>query len=396
MIIRSAKWLAGTLMRLIPEPILGRILPGHYKFDPADVPPPPAAPSTPVRLYIGPVNYAGQGWQWARAAENHLAGVGAVNMVARTGKGFGHPADNPVPVGVWAASRSWQRSQFEAVTSGFTHVIVESVRQPFGAMLDESVQRQVSRLVDSGLSVIMLCHGTDIRLPSRHIDLNPVSPFLDSLAPVIGVLERTARANRAVLDGLGLPVLVSTPDLLLDVPSADWLPVVVEVDRWQSDSVPLERKRPIVVHAPSHGSTKGSELIDPLLQRLDEEQLISYRRISGVPYSGVFEAYRDADIVLDQFRIGDYGVAACEAMAAGRVVVAQVSAHSRNVVADRTGLELPIVESTTDALEETLVGILHDRGHYQEVARAGTLFAAGAHDGRRSAEVLRPYLAVGN
>ena len=239
-ILLVGRWVLGRLIRFVPEALLGRILPGSLRFAPAGSPPPPNAPNTPIRLYVGPVNWAGQGWQWARAAERNLEGVGAVSMAYLLGNEFGHPVDNPVPVGRYVASASWQRRQYAAVRDGFTHVMIEAERQPFGAILDQSVSRQVRWLLRDGIEVMMLCHGTDIRLPSRHAAMNPFSPFRESLWKLTPRLETQARENRRLLDDLGRPVLVSTPDLLLDVPYARWLPVVVDTAAWASDPRPSD------------------------------------------------------------------------------------------------------------------------------------------------------------
>lgn len=388
MIVRAGKWIAGRILRLVPERIRGRVLPGQYGFVAAEIPPPPTIPDGDVRLYIAPVNYAGQGWRWARAVDAYVDGAGAVNMVARMRADFGHPADNVVPLGFYLASARWQRAQRETVATGFTHVMIEAEKQPFGAVLDESVTSQVQWLQKRGVRVIMLCHGTDIRLPSRHIALNDDSPYLDSLAGVSQVLERTARRNRTLLDKLACPVFVSTPDLLLDVPNAKWLPVVVDVDAWSTQSPPLNRPRPVVAHAPSAGSVKGSELIDPILRKLDDEGLISYRKVEGVHYELMPAIYREADIVLDQFRLGDYGVASCEAMAAGRVVIGHVSDHARSHVREVTGLPLPVVEATIDELEILIRRILADREKFVAIAAEGVDFVRKVHDGRLSAQIL--------
>jgi len=385
-------WLAGRALRIVPEGILGRLLPGSLRFTASDVPKPPSVRQAAVRLYVGPVNWAGQGARWARAAEENLPDVAAVNSVYRMGADFSHPADNVVPVGVYVASRRWQRAQWAAVRDGFSHVLVEAERQPFGAVLDESVASQVERMTRHGLAVAMLCHGSDIRSPSRHAAANPDSPFRAGLWSQTPKLERDTRRNRGLLRELALPVFVSTPDLLLDVPEARWLPVVVEVERWASPAGPLEREIPIVAHAPSKGVVKGSDLVDPVLRALEAEGLISYRRVQGVPVEEMYAVYRDADVVLDQFRLGDYGVAAVEAMAAGRVVVAHVNSSVRDLVRDTTGLELPIVEATAHDLDAVLRGILSERTVYRDRAAAGVVFAAEVHDGRRSARVLAPFL----
>jgi glycosyltransferase involved in cell wall biosynthesis len=141
---------------------------------------------------------------------------------------------------------------------------------------------------------------------------------------------------------------------------------------------------------------KGSELIDPILRRLDDEGVISYRPIERVSFDEMVALYQGADIVLDQFRLADYGVAACEAMAAGRVVVAHVSDSARSMVREQTGLELPIVESTVEELESVLRDILDNRDRYRAIAADGVSFTREVHDGRASARALAPYLAPGS
>jgi len=391
----ALKWLAGRLLRLLPEALRGEILPGPYGYSLADIPPAIVPPSAPVRLFISPVNYAGQAREWGRAAAQNLPGVGAVNLAFRTPGGFTHATDAVVPVGVWAASSRWQRELRREVLGGFTHAIVEAQRWPFGAPLDESVESQVRDMRRAGLFVAMLCHGSDIRLPSRHAALNPESPFAGALGVTTATLERGALNSRRLLDRLGLPVFISTADLLVDVPHATWLPVVIDVEAWRVDTPPLSGSRPVVVHAPSRGAMKGSDLVDPVAHALHDEGLIEYRRITGIPHDQMREVYGTADIVLDQFRLGDYGVAACEAMAAGRVVIGHVTEGVRALVREAAGLELPIIEATGASLEAALRGIVAHPTRATLTAQAGPGYVRALHDGRRSAEALRPFLLPG-
>ncbi len=390
--MRALKWVAGRSLRLIPEPLRARMLPGAFRFDASAPHPVPTASPGDVRLLVAPLNYAGQGWEWARALRTHSPGAWAMNMVVRTPNDFRHPADLVVPLGVYAASTRWQRAAFASVADGFTHVMIEAEKQPFGALLDETTTGQARRLRDRGVDVVMLCHGTDVRSPSRHRATEPESPFHDTMAAQAETLERIAEHNRRTLAEVAAPVLVSTPGLLDDVPEARWLPVVVDVERWQTSRPPRSDGRPVVAHAPSSSAVKGSEAIDPVLLRLHEEGLIEYLRLSGVPYDEMPAAYQSADIVVDQLRLGDYGVAACEAMAAGRVVVGHVSPATRAVVAERTGLPLPVVEADRSTLEGVIRGLVAEPQSAATSAERGVAFVRAVHDGRMSAEILRDTL----
>jgi hypothetical protein len=302
--------------------------------------------------------------------------------------GFAFPADLVVPVPVYHNSREWQQRQLRAVHD-FSHVLVEAEEPLFGRLFARDVSREAAILTEDGIGVAFMCHGTDIRLPSHHRDRTPWSPYRDPRI-YIARLERLALAHRAMLDRFGLPTFVSTPDLLWDVPQAAWCPVVVDPGAWATEEGEHDGTRPLrVVHAPSSALIKGTELIEPTLVRLHESHVIDYRPPVNVPSSTMREVYRDADVVLDQFRLGSYGVTACEAMAAGRIVIGHVLEDVRTIVVDTTGESLPIVEATPDTLEEVLVNIAKDREQLRGARVAGMAFVSNVHDGRTSARILR-------
>lgn len=370
-----------------PDGLFGRLAArslGRVRSE--DIPPPTSRPEAARAVYIGPTNYAAQGWHWARSLDRSTADVGARNMAVEVPGGFDFPADTEVPIPVYSNSAEWQRAELEAV-SRFTHVLIEAERPLFGRLLGRDVARELAELTRRGLSTAFMCHGTDIRLPSRHLETTPWSPFTDE-AFYVAKLERDAARNRELLDTAARPTFVSTPDLINDVPYGIWCPVVVEPRRWAGGRVPGERSRPVVAHAPSKAAMKGSHLIEPVLRELDAHGVIEYRPVSGVPSAQMPALYREADIVLDQFRLGSYGVAACEAMAAGRVVIGHVTDDVRDRVLLATGEALPIVEATPATIADVLTTLVADRQHMIDAADAGRAFVDSVHDGQLSARVL--------
>jgi hypothetical protein len=331
-----ASTLQRRLVALIPDSIQMRLRPQLFGFRQSDIPAPIEPPEGRVRLLIAPVNFAGQGYEWARAAER-LPEVGARSMAYVAPGEFAFPVDYRVPTPVFVRSRDWQRGQARAVARGFTHVVIEAERPIFGRRYDEDVLREVTALRGAGLRVAMLCHGSDIRLPSRHRSHEPDSPFVEGGYAETERLEAQAARNRELLDAAAATVFVSTPDLLLDVPTAVWLPVVVG-ERWRElpAAPPLADEVPLVVHIPSRAGLKGSDLIEATMQALDAEGVVRYERHEGVAAERMPELYGRADIVLDQFSLGIYGVATCEALAAGRVVVSHVGDQVREHVRTAT------------------------------------------------------------
>lgn len=387
---RGLSAIAARLYALAPERVASRFLPNALRYDPSTTPIAHATGGRGPRLLVAPVNFAGQGEGWARAVRRHVAGADAVSLAYRVpGTGLGFPVGVDVPASAYALSRSWHRRQMAAIESGFSHVLVEAGRSPAGAPYLQSTARQLRILRDAGVRFAYLAHGSDVRVPSLHAAEHPDSPFRSGDH---SALERQARENIALIGELGLPAFVSTPDLLEFLPGATWVPVVTDPERWATEAPALARRRPIVAHAPSSGPMKGTDAIDPVMTVLHDQGLIEYRRVQGVPSADMPEVYRGADIVLDQFRIGGYGVAACEAMAAGRVVIGHVAPAVRRIASEAAGSALPIVESTAGDLDRVVRGILRDRDRFAAIAGTGPGFVRELHDGAASAAVLEVFL----
>ncbi len=350
----------------------------------------PAPPDAPVRLLVGPANFAGQGAAWARCAEQHLDGVGAQAFQVVSGP-FGYPSAYAVDGDTFRHPR-FGHAHHRHVLAGFTHVLLEAGRPVLGLRFGSTSAGDARALAAAGLSVALVAHGSDVRRPSRHLEREPESPFGRTEPEYTRVLEARARVNVELFDEHDGPVYVSTPDLLLDVPRATWLPVVVDPGAWASQAPVLQRPRPVVLHAPTNAALKGSEVVDEVLGRLDAAGVVEYRRITGIPAAELAELVRTADVVVDQLRLGAYGVAACEAMAAGRVVVGHVGTQVREHVLTAAGVAVPVLQAVPGTFEATIARVLEDRDEARALAARGPRFVEQVHDGRVSAAALGRWL----
>ncbi|MFB6726658.1 hypothetical protein ACFCV3_41195 [Kribbella sp. NPDC056345] len=359
----------------------------------AALPPTPEVPESEVRLFVGPANFAGQGTTWARAAERHLAGVKAKNM-QYAGGAYRFPADIEVEREL-LDDRVWQDRQVEYLTSGnYTHVLIEAGRPVFGTRFARNAVGDVKTLKEAGVNVGLVAHGSDVRLPSRHAETHQWSPFHERDDFFVR-LEAQAKREGLLFNTFDGPTFVSTPDLLVDVPGAKWLPVVIEPDRWANDEPVLERERPIVLHAPTNPRFKGTEYVEAAMQPLHDKGLIEYRRLTDIPSEEMPAAMAGADIVLEQFVLGPYSVTACEAMAAGRVVVVNVDEDVRKHVSTVTGRDLPIVHADPTTIGEVVEQIVADREAARAVAARGPEYVRAVHDGTMSSAVLGTWLTPG-
>lgn len=379
---------AEAIWRLVPKPLQDAIASGVDRAR-GVVPPEPPIPdlSRPYRMLVGPVNYAGQGYRWSRAAETSGL-VSARNYVHEANNPFNYGADHVLSWRTAEHSRAWQRAMLDDLRQNYTHVLIEACYPILGGMFKGDVRRQAALIREAGVKVGVVGHGTDVRLPSTHMEHEIWSYFHNDLWVSADLVEPVVARNLKLVADLDAPTFVSTAGLLIDLPKAHFLGVIVDQDKWANTAPLLQRDRIKVVHAPTNPNAKGTLQIAPVAQRLHDEGVIEYVELKGIPNDEMPQVFADADVVLDQFRSGDYGVAACETMAAGRVLLAHVSDQVRDVVEESAGMPLPIVEATIDSMEQVLRDIAADRERYRAIAAAGPEFVRRLHNGDFSRDVL--------
>lgn len=342
------------------------------------------------RIGIGMSNFAGQGWQWMSALRGELPTASTI-VLAKEQEGINFPADVIIPPAQYRIDpiyRGWIRRE---ALGTWTNAILESGRGILGGY-SGSLSTNVDELRRWGVEPALLFHGTDLRDPAAHAAAHPHSPYRDSADPWVQQQQRRTDLAQAEARTTGAPVFVSTPDLIQYLPGeARWLPVVSTMVSQRGDREPPSK--PVVLHAPSDSRKKGSVLVDPVLEGLDDQGLIEYRRLRGVPPDQMAAMLSDSDIVVDQFGVGIYGVLAVEAMRCGAVVVSDVDVDVREFVLDETGFEVPIVQATPETLAEVISELVGDRARMAALSQDGLAFAEAVHDGRRSGQVLAEWVA---
>ena len=338
-------------------------------------------------MLVGPVNYAGQGYRWSRAAESS-GQVSARNFVHIGNNLLQYDADYLVTWRTAEHSRAWQKDMIDTIARDYTHVLIEACFPVLGGLYKGDVRRQVALMQDAGIKVGVVGHGTDVRLPSTHMEHEPWSYFHNDIWVSAETFEPVVAANLELVADLDVPTFVSTAGLLIDLPKAHFLGVIVDPAKWANDEPLLMHDRIKVVHAPTNPNAKGTLQIRPIARRLHDEGLIEYVELNGIPNDQMPKVFADADVILDQFRSGDYGVGACETMASGRIVLAHVSDQVRGVVEEQAGMPLPIPETTLDTIEDVLRDIAARRDHYRAIASHGPEFVRKLHNGDFSRDVL--------
>ncbi len=221
--------------KLIPKPLQDTIASGVDRARGA-APPPPPVPDRRMRhrLLVGPVNYAGQGYRWSRAAEAS-GEVSARNFVHTENNVLQYDADYLVTWRTAEHSRAWQRGMLQAIGRDYTHVLIEACFPLLGGMHAGDVRKQVALMQAAVARVAVVGHGTDVRLPSRHMRDDPWSYFHNDIWVPAELLEPVVAENLRLIADLAVPVFVSTAGLLVDVPQAHFLSDVINPDKWAND-----------------------------------------------------------------------------------------------------------------------------------------------------------------
>jgi len=354
----------------------------------------------PGRLAIGPINNAGQVDAWARA-------VAAYTPHEAFSFAFA-PVPGRRPPTLFPASRRLphhrltpdpvKRFLVRRMLRGSTHVAIDSFAALHHRLDASHVGVELPRLREDlpEASFALIAHGSDVRDPRQHVERLPESYYrLD--AAWSEELGAVAARNRRTAQEAGVPVFVSTPDLLLEDMPSTWLPVVVDVERFAGEAPPFAtpeaRRRPRVLHLPSRRvpPIKGTDLVDPVLRRLAEAGRVEYVSPAGVAPEEVPALVRSCDVVVEQVRSGYYGANAVEGLAAGRVVVGSLADDVAALMPEAP----PMMRVAHDGFAHTMDALLADLDAAAGLAAQGPDFATRWHDGRASAGVLASWLWKG-
>jgi len=177
--------------------------------------------------------------------------------------------------------------------------------------------------------------------------------------------------------------VVGSYDAIRWVPDAHVIPPGIDVAAIEP-APPANRERPVVVHAPSSRTRKGTEHVVAACAALDVDLEI----VEGLDHREAFERYRRADVIVDQLNAGWYGVFAIEAMALGKPVVTFLHDEAVRRTEEAFGLEVPIVSASKDTLVDVLRPLVTSAEERSRVGAASRAYVEEVHDVERMTDRL--------
>jgi glycosyltransferase involved in cell wall biosynthesis len=177
--------------------------------------------------------------------------------------------------------------------------------------------------------------------------------------------------------------IVGSYDAIRWVPDAEMIPPGVDLTQLEP-APPADRRRPVIVHAPSNRRRKGTDAVIAACEGLDADLDL----VEGLHHEAARERYRAADIVVDQLNAGWYGVLAIECMALGKPVVTFLHDEAVERTERELGTRVPVVSATRETLRAQLERLVASASERKRIGAESRAYVEQVHDLERVADRL--------
>lgn len=240
-----------------------------------------------------------------------------------------------------------------------------------------------------GKKLVFSFWGCDIRKPT-HLTHYPDYICNDHCRPFERQCTTPFRKNLLqALDRYGDAVLVSG-DLIQSWPSAHWLPNAIDLNEWSphriAAGIPEKYRinkdgKILILHAFANGDARGDHKGSPFIRAALESMVqaglpVKFIDLDGIPIQDVKYYQVQADIVVDQFRLGCYGSFAMESMALGRPVVGWILPD----IYHKHGMMPPIINTDLNGLPAELTVLVTNQRRRETIGRRSRRYVEAVHD----------------
>jgi glycosyltransferase involved in cell wall biosynthesis len=370
------------------------------------------------KVFQGPIYSAGQPANYAIALRQH--GVEALSCALQSTSKYGFTADlnleglaiiKKLPATAAEFNRFFDFLELNVALSDFTTFHFHARSFIYGKNIESSFcLLDALWLSKQGKKVFFHFRGSEGRLPSvfnrlsefswgntlKHASPGELEKATASLPFNFSESAQRVFAQRAF--AYADDVFVVDPELQTYVPNSRIVPRVVDQKLFVKGQETYSklvgrsgvRKAPgaefRVLHAPSRSVTKGTDYVVAAVESLQSRfPNLTLDVLEGVSNHEVIDRLQKADLVIDQLRIGWYGVFAAEAMALCRPVVCFIRPDLLHQFPPRS----PIIFSDPNNLARTLDDAISGRIDLDSFATRGYTFAQALHSPMRVGQALR-------
>jgi glycosyltransferase involved in cell wall biosynthesis len=233
-------------------------------------------------------------------------------------------------------------------------------------------------------------NGSDARqsMPVAH---NPHSPFHTN---EYATLSDTVKARRlkSILKYVNY-AFVLNPDLMNFLPheKSMFLPYIKQSWFDKVDSKRLRSgKEFVIVHAPTNRRIKGTDIIIQQVNALREHYPVRLILVEGVSHEEAKKSYLQADLLIDQIRLGWYGGVAVEAMRMGVPVAVYINPADLKFVPDAMREAIPGAFLGVDSMNlfERVAELIENPRRYSQLVSAARDYVNRFHDPDRLVKLV--------
>jgi len=246
-------------------------------------------------------------------------------------------------------------------------------------------KRDLEILKRAGKKMVVHHHGSDIRLLSMATENNPYVQVKPEWT------EEKIHTNLSILSNYIDHAIVQDYELEPYISDAykhvHVIPHAIDTTQFNIHYPKLKKTPPLVVHIPSSRKLKGTEYVLQAVQEVKRSGLpIKFRLLEGLSNERAKQLMAEADIVIDQLRIGASGYVSSEAMALGKPVICYIR---EDLVEKYPGL--PIVNANPDNIAEVLTDLLKHPNRWGLLGAKGRAYIKQHHN---PTKLINKYLDI--
>ncbi|WP_163527008.1 glycosyltransferase family 4 protein [Halobacillus ihumii] len=249
-------------------------------------------------------------------------------------------------------------------------------------------KRDLDILRRAGKKMVVHHHGSDVRLLSAARKNNPYVQVKPEWT------EEKIYHNIAALSNYIDHAIVQDPELEGYISNlykhTHVIPHTIDVHQFKPQYPEANQSSPLIVHAPTSRQIKGTEFLLKAVEELQHSGLsFRFKLVEGLSNDEAKNLFAQADIVIDQLRIGAYGYVSSEAMALGKPVICYI----REDLVDKYPAGLPIVNANPDTIRSVLGNLIRNPRLRRNTGYEGRMYVIKNH---MAEKVVERYIDIYN
>lgn len=235
--------------------------------------------------------------------------------------------------------------------------------------------RDLKEIKRVGKKIVMHHWGSDVRVEAMAKLSNPYVYTGDSPPP--DQVDQRLKELSKVIDHAIVQDYEVYPYLVPYYKHIHVLPVAFPVKETTPVYPSTLETEPLIIHAPTQPLFKGTQYIEEALHQLKAKGYsFRYKRIEGLSNREALQAYKEADLVIDQILCGSYGLLSVEAMSLGKPVVAYI----REDLAPTFPEIPPILSANPTTITRVLEEVFLSPQLRREKGEKGRIYAEKYHE----------------